>query len=71
LVAGPGVFICDECTDVCHQIMGEELLKSAGHPAAATFANEDEILEAQPWSAPLGDPKPPSPSQQRIPNWIR
>lgn len=25
LIAGPGVYICDECVDLCNQIIGEEL----------------------------------------------
>jgi ATP-dependent Clp protease ATP-binding subunit ClpX len=25
LIAGPGVFICDECIELCHQIVSEEL----------------------------------------------
>lgn len=25
LIAGPGVFICDECVDLCNQIIAEEL----------------------------------------------
>ena len=25
LIAGPGVYICDECIDLCNEIMEEEL----------------------------------------------
>jgi ATP-dependent Clp protease ATP-binding subunit ClpX len=31
LIAGPGVYICDECVDLCNEILDEELL-SAGAP---------------------------------------
>jgi len=32
LIAGPGVYICDECVDLCNEILDEELLDS-GSPA--------------------------------------
>ena len=28
LIAGPGVYICDECIDLCNEIIDEELLDS-------------------------------------------
>ena len=28
LIAGPGVYICDECIDLCNEILDEELLES-------------------------------------------
>ena len=31
LIAGPGVYICDECIDLCNEILDEELLDSQGH----------------------------------------
>jgi ATP-dependent Clp protease ATP-binding subunit ClpX len=33
LIAGPGVYICDECIDLCNEILDEELVSS---PAANT-----------------------------------
>lgn len=30
LIAGPGVYICDECVDLCNEILDEELLESNG-----------------------------------------
>ena len=30
LIAGPGVYICDECIDLCNEILDEELLESPG-----------------------------------------
>jgi hypothetical protein len=41
LVAGPGVFICDECIDLCNQIISEELTpgsRSAERAAGSTDA---------------------------------
>ena len=31
LIAGPGVYICDECIDLCNEILDEELLESQGN----------------------------------------
>ncbi len=30
LIAGPGVYICDECVDLCNEILDEELFDSTG-----------------------------------------
>jgi len=30
LIAGPGVYICDECVDLCNEILDEELLDTNG-----------------------------------------
>ncbi|HEY9728231.1 MAG TPA: ATP-dependent protease ATP-binding subunit ClpX [Chroococcales cyanobacterium] len=30
LIAGPGVYICDECVDLCNEILDEELLDTSG-----------------------------------------
>ena len=35
LIAGPGVYICDECVDLCNEILDEELFDSSAVPAAA------------------------------------
>ena len=34
LIAGPGVYICDECVDLCNEILDEELFSSAPPQAA-------------------------------------
>ncbi|HAN46190.1 MAG TPA: ATP-dependent Clp protease ATP-binding subunit ClpX, partial [Cyanobacteria bacterium UBA8156] len=33
LIAGPGVYICDECVDLCNEILDEELFGAAPQPA--------------------------------------
>ena len=33
LIAGPGVYICDECVELCNEILDEELLEASGGPA--------------------------------------
>ncbi|MFM9103069.1 MAG: ClpX C4-type zinc finger protein, partial [Cyanobium sp.] len=30
LIAGPGVYICDECIDLCNEILDEELVDGQG-----------------------------------------
>jgi ATP-dependent Clp protease ATP-binding subunit ClpX len=32
LIAGPGVYICDECVELCNEILDEELLEANGPP---------------------------------------
>jgi len=32
LIAGPGVYICDECIDLCNEIIEEELSESSEMP---------------------------------------
>ncbi len=32
LIAGPGVYICDECVDLCNEILDEELFDSSNQP---------------------------------------
>ena len=37
LVAGPGVYICNECVDLCTQIIAEELDLKGARDAVATY----------------------------------
>ena len=43
LIAGPGVYICDECVDLCNEILDEELFESgpSAAPAAAPTARRE------------------------------
>jgi ATP-dependent Clp protease ATP-binding subunit ClpX len=36
LIAGPGVYICDECVELCNEILDEELFDSNSAPTATT-----------------------------------
>ena len=36
LIAGPGVYICDECIDLCNEILDEELVDGQGHGGRAS-----------------------------------
>ncbi len=34
LIAGPGVYICDECVELCNEILDEELMGTSSSPIA-------------------------------------
>ena len=34
LIAGPGVYICDECVELCNEILDEELIEGSSHSNA-------------------------------------
>jgi ATP-dependent Clp protease ATP-binding subunit ClpX len=40
LIAGPGVYICDECVELCNEILDEELLESHGGMSPAAVRPE-------------------------------
>lgn len=46
LVAGPGVYICDECVDLCNDILTEELKESSGGKAGLNVPAPKEIMKA-------------------------
>jgi hypothetical protein len=41
LIAGPGVYICNECVDLCNEIITEE---AAPGPGQRTDSSDDELL---------------------------
>ena len=41
LIAGPGVYICDECVELCNEILDEELLDTA-EPATSKTADKGQ-----------------------------
>ena len=43
LIAGPSVFICDECVDLCNDIISEEIQESAATGAGAKLPTPEEI----------------------------
>jgi ATP-dependent Clp protease ATP-binding subunit ClpX len=48
LIAGPGVYICDECVDLCNEILDEELFESgpsAAQASAPTARREAAAVE--------------------------
>jgi ATP-dependent Clp protease ATP-binding subunit ClpX len=56
LVAGPGVFICDECVDLSSQIIAEELEQSSRDEKAMTTAPRSKTPpEIKAWDALTDD----------------
>jgi len=47
LIAGPGVYICDECIDLCNEILDEELVDGQGHAHGARPSAEANRKSAQ------------------------
>jgi ATP-dependent Clp protease ATP-binding subunit ClpX len=45
LIAGPGVYICDECVDLCNEILDEELFESGVPQATASAPRRDPAVE--------------------------
>ncbi len=54
LIAGPGVYICDECIDLCNEILDEELVDSQGNRGQAA----DTSRKATPAAKKSGKPAP-------------
>ena len=54
LIAGPGVYICDECIDLCNEILDEELVDSQGNRGQAA----DNSRKAAPAAKKSGKPAP-------------
>ncbi|HXV05171.1 MAG TPA: ClpX C4-type zinc finger protein, partial [Solirubrobacterales bacterium] len=45
LIAGPGVYICDECIDLCNEIIDEELTPASGTVELENLPKPREIHE--------------------------
>jgi len=62
LIAGPGVYICDECIDLCNEILDEELIDSQGKTRAANDStltgNSAETKASKPAPTLASMPKP-------------
>jgi ATP-dependent protease Clp ATPase subunit len=46
LIAGPGVFICNECIDLCNQIITEETKRNGSPANDVARANEADVPPA-------------------------
>lgn len=42
LIAGPGVYICDECVELCNEILDEELMENAGGMAPSVARSPEK-----------------------------
>jgi ATP-dependent protease Clp ATPase subunit len=49
LVAGPGVYICNECVDLCNQILAQELAPKSGRGAAAASTRSQTPPTLKAW----------------------
>ena len=50
LVAGPGVYICNECVDLCNQIIAEELARNGAQaPKAGRSAKSQDPTTIKAW----------------------
>jgi ATP-dependent Clp protease ATP-binding subunit ClpX len=59
LIAGPGVYICDECVDLCNEILDEELFDSTAAPQPVPKREQPEKRRAKTGGLALGQlPKP-------------
>ena len=61
LIAGPGVYICDECIDLCNEILDEELVEGHGGAGAGRQAQEAK------GKAPAKKASKPAPTLAEIP----
>jgi hypothetical protein len=46
LVAGPGVYICNECVDLCTQIIAQELDRKGGRPGETAAPAKSQVPPA-------------------------
>ena len=53
LIAGPGVYICDECIDLCNEIIDEELT-SPTHLDLENLPRPKDIYSVSPFRLPRG-----------------
>jgi len=61
LIAGPGVYICDECVDLCNEILDEELYdaSNAAQPPTSPKADQNDRRRTKSSKISLGQiPKP-------------
>jgi hypothetical protein len=58
VIAGPGVYICNECVGLCNEILGAEQQKPSGPeaqlPALEASMTDEQILELLPRIAAAG-----------------
>ncbi|WP_009632546.1 ATP-dependent protease ATP-binding subunit ClpX [Synechocystis sp. PCC 7509] len=63
LIAGPGVYICDECVDLCNEILDEELIEHNTSSAAAPAPRPEPPQKRRPRSANLSFNQIPKPRE--------
>ncbi|NEO27145.1 MAG: ATP-dependent protease ATP-binding subunit ClpX, partial [Kamptonema sp. SIO4C4] len=64
LIAGPGVYICDECVELCNEILDEELIDSASPaPQPVSRSSEEPVPKRRSASEPLKLSQIPKPTE--------
>ncbi|BAZ38550.1 ATP-dependent protease ATP-binding subunit [Calothrix sp. NIES-4101] len=63
LIAGPGVYICDECVDLCNEILDEELLDTNGAAAAQPAPKSEQPQKRRTRSSNLSFNQIPKPRE--------
>ncbi|NBV58979.1 MAG: ATP-dependent protease ATP-binding subunit ClpX, partial [Synechococcaceae bacterium WB4_2_0811] len=53
LIAGPGVYICDECIDLCNEILDEELVEAQGGGRHAHQENSRKTVPSKKATKPV------------------
>ncbi len=63
LIAGPGVYICDECVDLCNEILDEELFDSSASSPQPAPRRDQPQEKRQPRTSPLSMNQIPKPRE--------
>jgi ATP-dependent Clp protease ATP-binding subunit ClpX len=63
LIAGPGVYICDECVELCNEILDEELLEAPQPVSSSTSRPEDPASKRRANRTPLSLSQIPKPRE--------
>ncbi|MGB3766446.1 MAG: ATP-dependent protease ATP-binding subunit ClpX [Phormidesmis sp.] len=63
LIAGPGVYVCDECVDLCNEILDEELFDSGSSVASPSPRREQNPEKRRKSSSPLALNQIPKPRE--------
>jgi ClpX C4-type zinc finger len=69
MVAGPGVYICNECVSLCVEIIGDEAAASTELPKRVRWEerlSDDELLAALPGIAATG-----TEVERELATWVR
>ncbi|MEM9505153.1 MAG: ClpX C4-type zinc finger protein, partial [Cyanobacteria bacterium P01_E01_bin.43] len=62
LIAGPGVYICDECVDLCNEILDEELFDS-GATVPQSVPRREQTPERRRTPSPIAFNQVPKPRE--------
>ncbi|MDJ0715033.1 MAG: ATP-dependent protease ATP-binding subunit ClpX [Prochloraceae cyanobacterium] len=63
LIAGPGVYICDECVELCNEILDEELIDASATVTATTSRQEQQLAKPKSKSERLSLKEIPKPRE--------